>query len=132
MLEMGEPVRILDLARNMLRLAGRPSTNGEHYFFTGLRPGEKLHEELAAPMEQRTLTAVPKVRIIRTGNERSFPVLTVADRWARFFAEGHGAGATEELRGLFEGLRGEEPLAPPRAAPDAGRPRPALARGERD
>jgi FlaA1/EpsC-like NDP-sugar epimerase len=118
MLEMGEPVRILDLARNMLRLAGRPADNGKAFIYTGLRPGEKLHEELSAPTEESTLTAVPKVRIIRTGNERNFPVLTVADRWARFFADGDADAATEELRGLFEGLRGVEPLVAPEPRPE--------------
>jgi FlaA1/EpsC-like NDP-sugar epimerase len=98
---MLEPVRILDLASNMLRLAGRPSHNGEHMVFTGLRPDEKLHEEPSAPTEESTLTSVPRVRIIRTGNERSFPVLTVADPWARFFADGAGADATAELRRLL-------------------------------
>jgi FlaA1/EpsC-like NDP-sugar epimerase len=133
MLEMGEPVRILDLAHNMLRLAGRPSINGEHMVFTGLRPGEKLHEELSAPTEESALTSVPKVRIIRTGNERSFPVLTVADRWARFFAEGAGANATAELRGLFEGLQGEEALVEPAIVPvEHPRARSALAGGEKD
>jgi FlaA1/EpsC-like NDP-sugar epimerase len=110
MLEMGEPVRILDLARNMLRLAGVPSGNGEHVVFTGLRPGEKLHEELSAPTEESGPTAVPKVRMIRTGNESAFPVLTVADRWSRLFGAGRGGDAVAELRGMFEGLRGDEPL----------------------
>jgi FlaA1/EpsC-like NDP-sugar epimerase len=113
MLEMGEPVRILDLAHNMLRLAGMPSGNGSHVVFTGLRPGEKLHEELSAPTEESCPTAVPKVRMIRTGNEREFPVLTVADRWARLFAEGHRGKASAELRGMFEGLAGEAPLVEP-------------------
>jgi FlaA1/EpsC-like NDP-sugar epimerase len=103
MLEMGEPVRIVDLAHNMLRLAGIPSTNGEHVVFTGLRPGEKLHEELAAPTEETCATTVPKVRIIR-GNERSFPVLAVIDRWTALYTEGSGEGATAELRGMFDGL----------------------------
>jgi FlaA1/EpsC-like NDP-sugar epimerase len=118
MLEMGEPVRILDLARNMLRLAGRPADNGKAFIYTGLRPGEKLHEELSAPTEESTLTAVPKVRIIRTGDERNFPVLTVADRWARFFVDGDAEAATEELRGLFAGLRGDEPLVAPEPRPE--------------
>jgi FlaA1/EpsC-like NDP-sugar epimerase len=132
MLEMGEPVRIVDLARNMLRLAGLPSENGDYVVFTGLRPGEKLHEELAAPSEESRATAVPKVRMIRTGNESVFPVLRVVDRWARLFATGRGTRTTAELRGMFEGLRGEEPLVAPQEAPDGGRPRPALASGERD
>jgi FlaA1/EpsC-like NDP-sugar epimerase len=113
MLEMGRPIRILDLAHNMLRLAGMPCGNGDHVVFTGLRPGEKLHEELSAPTEESCPTAVPKVRMIRTGNEREFPVLTVADRWARLFAGGHRSEATAELRGMFDGLRGGEALVEP-------------------
>jgi FlaA1/EpsC-like NDP-sugar epimerase len=131
MLEMGEPVRIVDLARNMLRLAGRPSGNGQHFVFTGLRPGEKLHEELSAPTEESTLTAVPKVRIIRSGNERSFPVLTVADRWGRMIDGGEGDTALAELRAMFDGLRGEEPALDPEVEIQ-GISRPARAGGEKD
>jgi FlaA1/EpsC-like NDP-sugar epimerase len=109
MLEMGEPVRIVDLAQNMLRLAGIPSANGAHMIFTGLRPGEKLHEELAAPTEESCATAVPKVRIIRSENGREFPMLAVAERWARLFDAGRGARAAVELRGMFDGLGGEDP-----------------------
>jgi FlaA1/EpsC-like NDP-sugar epimerase len=131
MLEMGEPVRIVDLAHNMLRLAGIPSDNGGHMMFIGLRPGEKLHEELAAPTEESCATAVPKVRIIRSGNERTFPVLSVADRWEKMFVAGEGDTIIEELKGLFEGLRGEETLAPPETDIRTLQ-KPALAGGERD
>jgi FlaA1/EpsC-like NDP-sugar epimerase len=64
MLEMGEPVRIVDLAENLLRLAGRTSRHGEDIVFSGLRPGEKLHEELVAPDEEAIPTAVPRVRML--------------------------------------------------------------------
>jgi FlaA1/EpsC-like NDP-sugar epimerase len=64
MLEMGEPVRILDLAQNLLRLSGVTRTNGDAIVFTGLRPGEKLHEELIAPDEFSIPTSISKVRLI--------------------------------------------------------------------
>ncbi|MGH7088694.1 MAG: polysaccharide biosynthesis protein, partial [Stellaceae bacterium] len=45
-LDMGEPVRIADLARQMIRLAGLKPDRDVEVAFVGLRPGEKLHEEL--------------------------------------------------------------------------------------
>jgi O-antigen biosynthesis protein WbqV len=45
-LDMGDPVKIVDLARQMIRLAGLQPDRDVEIRFTGLRPGEKLHEEL--------------------------------------------------------------------------------------
>ncbi|QQR69460.1 MAG: polysaccharide biosynthesis protein [Alphaproteobacteria bacterium] len=50
-LDMGEPVRILDLARQMIRLANRQPDDPNAIIFTGTRPGEKLNEELFDPAE---------------------------------------------------------------------------------
>jgi FlaA1/EpsC-like NDP-sugar epimerase len=58
MLDMGEPVRNVDLARNLLRISGRPHRNGNSVVFTGLREGEKLHEELLAPGESSVPTRI--------------------------------------------------------------------------
>ena len=63
-LDMGEPVRIVDLARDLIRLSGA-SEDDVPIRFTGLRPGEKLFEELLADGEATLATHHPKVRISR-------------------------------------------------------------------
>ncbi len=63
-LEMGEPVRIVDLARDMIRLSGA-DPDKIAVVFTGLRPGEKLFEELLTPEEATLPTPHPKLRIAR-------------------------------------------------------------------
>lgn len=63
-LDMGEPVRIVDLAKDMIRLSGF-SEEDIHIEFTGLRPGEKLFEELLADDELTRPTHHPKLRIAR-------------------------------------------------------------------
>lgn len=61
-LDMGEPVRIVDLARQMIRLAGRRPDIDVRIEFVGLRPGEKLTEELFHVAEALMPTAHPAIR----------------------------------------------------------------------
>ena len=61
-LDMGEPVKIVDLARDLIRLAGQ-SPEDVPIVFTGLRSGEKLYEELLADSDQTLPTTIAELRI---------------------------------------------------------------------
>ena len=63
--DMGKPVKILDLARNMIRLAGYTPEKDIQIVFTGLRPGEKLYEELLNQKETTLPTANEKIMVAR-------------------------------------------------------------------
>ncbi|HZB89896.1 MAG TPA: nucleoside-diphosphate sugar epimerase/dehydratase [Stellaceae bacterium] len=62
-LDMGEPVKIVDLARQMIRLAGKKPDIDIKLAFIGLRPGEKLYEELFYPNEPLVPTAAAGIRL---------------------------------------------------------------------
>ena len=63
--DMGKPVKILDLARNMIRLAGYTPEKEIQIQFTGLRPGEKLYEELLNQKEATMPTSNEKIMVAR-------------------------------------------------------------------
>lgn len=79
-LDMGEPVRIADLARDMIRLSGMSEADIK-IEFTGLRPGEKLYEELLASDETTRPTHHPKVRIARARSVDDELWLARLERW---------------------------------------------------
>src|ERR1044071_3999871 len=62
-LDMGQPVRILDLARDLIMLSGLRPEVDIPIVFTGLRPGEKLYEELSIRGENMLATRHPKIAI---------------------------------------------------------------------
>jgi FlaA1/EpsC-like NDP-sugar epimerase len=98
-LDMGEPVRIVDLARDMIRLSGFSETDIK-IAFTGLRRGEKLYEELLADNEHTLATAHPKVRALRT-------LETPDPSWVRealAWLEAPKSPADEEVRGQLSRL----------------------------
>jgi FlaA1/EpsC-like NDP-sugar epimerase len=62
-LDMGEPMKILDLAREMIRRHGLQPDKDISIEFTGIRPGEKLYEELACATDQTRPTSHPKIHV---------------------------------------------------------------------
>lgn len=113
MLEMGEPVKIDDLARRMIRMRGlRPDIDIE-IVYTGVRPGEKLHEELVLDDEERFLTEHPMISRIITRN-------TPSDKFqlAELYELAEGDRSVDLIASLVELCKAIEPQRP-RIVPDA-------------
>lgn len=66
-LDMGEPIKIVDLAKDLIRLSGLEMGRDIDMVFTGLRPGEKLFEELFAPGQKYERTVHEKIFVVPNG-----------------------------------------------------------------
>lgn len=105
-LEMGEPVKILDLARQMARLSGLQPEIDISIEITGLRPGEKLHEELFHSGESLVATDYAGVMVAEPrAADRAAIEATVADL-TRACSDENGAALESALRGLVPEFQG--------------------------
>jgi FlaA1/EpsC-like NDP-sugar epimerase len=66
-LDMGQPIKIVDLAKNLILLSGLKPGEDIEVAFTGMRPGEKLYEELSTLLEDTVPTRHEKIRIFVGG-----------------------------------------------------------------
>ncbi len=101
-LDMGEPVKIVDLARDMIRMSGH-ALEDVRIEFSGLRPGEKLYEELLADSDTVEPTAIARLNVARledavaAARVRDWLLQTCAD------AQLQGGAVRAALRGLLQG-----------------------------
>ncbi len=84
-LDMGEPMRIEDLAKRMIELSGLTPDVDIRLEYTGLRPGEKLFEELSTDAENAQPTAHPKIFVGRIQDVAGIPVPAFIEECERIF-----------------------------------------------
>lgn len=109
LLDMGRPMRIMDLAMKMLQLRGLYADRDISILYTGLRPGERLHETLVAADEELTPTAHSKIFCVtHTGN---LPTRATIAQWMHTLDHSLGHGSCAQLREhLFEIAREQESI----------------------
>lgn len=104
MLDMGEPVRINDLAIKMIRWRGLRVGKDIPIVYTGLRPGERLHETLAATGEE--LVQTPYRKIYRVTQSEHLPALLEIVDWMSSLDDQFQPGRNDQIRErLFEIVR---------------------------
>lgn len=111
LLEMGEPVRIMDLARQMIALSGRIPGKDVDIEITGLRPGEKLTEALLDETE-RSIPCAPKVMEVVSSCSLRITANHLSDL-EEMAEQGDVAVVRQALFDLVAQIRGEKPGAAP-------------------
>jgi hypothetical protein len=102
-LDMGDPVRIIDLAHDMIRLSGA-DPDRIPIVFTGLRPGEKLFEELLTAEEATLATPHPKLRIALS-RAANFDAVGQMVAWCQRDRPADDAEVRARLKGVDSGIR---------------------------
>lgn len=113
-LDMGEPVRIVDLAHRLIRMAGLVPVRDIEVRFTGKRPGEKLHEILATvPLRP---SVHPRISVADQGWPGSVALMNTVNALIRMAAEGDHDGLRERLLAVSSSEWKPEPVVVPDGA----------------
>src|SRR3546814_171275 len=103
-LDMGEPVRIVELARQIIRLAGLKPDKEIEIRFTGLRPGEKLHEELFHDSEALMPTGHPGLKLAAPRTADAELLARSLDEMGSLVQQGDHAQRSEEHTSELQSL----------------------------
>ncbi|MDQ8044163.1 MAG: nucleoside-diphosphate sugar epimerase/dehydratase [Solirubrobacteraceae bacterium] len=124
-LEMGEPVKIMDLARTMIELSGLEPDKDVAIEVIGPRPGEKIHEELFGAHEKSTPTSAERIRRADRPQVAASVVDEAFDRINLLVLEGDAAGLAAEVSALITAARGDGDPDDPTTGDPAGGGAPA-------
>ncbi len=108
-LDMGDPIRISELAEHVIRLSGLEPGTDIAIEYCGLRPGEKLHEQLWSSAETLSRTEYDKILVLKSGGSPPpAQIASTSDLLEELAARGDREGVVRTLRGLFEDMSAEE------------------------
>ncbi|MEZ4903767.1 MAG: UDP-N-acetylglucosamine 4,6-dehydratase family protein [Spirosomataceae bacterium] len=89
--DMGDPIKIADLAQKMIKLSGLRVEKDIQIVYSGLRPGEKLFEELLSDKEHTLSTYHPKIQIAQVNSQSFGEITTALQDLKKALREGHKA-----------------------------------------
>jgi len=109
-LDMGEPVKIVDLARDLIRLSGLIPDKDIEIKFIGIRPGEKLREELFATQEKRMATKNSRIFITRSEGGDFQEVASLVEELCNGYRWSQPEDAINLLGSFFSSLTGQNSI----------------------
>ncbi|HEY3266257.1 MAG TPA: nucleoside-diphosphate sugar epimerase/dehydratase [Armatimonadota bacterium] len=112
-LDMGKPVKIMDLARNLIRLSGFTPDKDIPIKITGIRPGEKLYEEVLTAEEGTNITSHEKIFVARSSSIDHAALHLALERLELLAQRGNAAAIRETLHDIV-------PTYTPKASPPTG------------
>ena len=115
-LEMGDQVRLVDMARNLIRLSGLVPDEDIKIDYIGLRPGEKLYEELVGDGEDASPSAVDKILCVRSRQRLPHDLMFRVKSLEAMAFEGQTDLVRAGVMALAGGLTTAEPVELPRQA----------------